>query len=77
MRDTSDCEEQEQHPVEIALIGDMTESESEMTDRLLSVRPGGECTIYFDSPGGSPYKRNVDGWITQITRHSCHGNCDR
>lgn len=55
MRDTSDCEEQEQHPVEIALIGDMTESESEMTDRLLSVRPGGECTIYFDSPGGSPY----------------------
>jgi ATP-dependent protease ClpP protease subunit len=26
-----------------------------LTDRLLGVEPGGECTIYFDSPGGSPY----------------------
>jgi len=42
-------------PVEIALVGDLTDSEAELTDRLLSVEPGGECTIYFDSPGGSPY----------------------
>jgi ATP-dependent protease ClpP protease subunit len=40
---------------EIALVGDMTEHESELTDRLLDVAPGGECIIYFDSPGGSPY----------------------
>ena len=42
-------------PIEIAIIGDLTDNESEMTDRLLGVEPGGECTLYFDSPGGSPY----------------------
>ena len=42
-------------PVEIAIVGDLTDSEGELTDRLLGVEPGGECTIYFDSPGGSPY----------------------
>jgi ATP-dependent protease ClpP protease subunit len=48
-------EDQEQGPLEIALVGDLTEHEGELTDRLLSVAPGGECTLYFDSPGGSPY----------------------
>ena len=38
-----------------SIVGDLTDSEAELTDRLLSVEPGGECTIYFDSPGGSPY----------------------
>ena len=42
-------------PIEIAIVGDLTDAEAELTDRLLSVAPGGECTIYFDSPGGSPY----------------------
>jgi ATP-dependent Clp protease protease subunit len=42
-------------PLEIALVGDLTESEAELTDKLLSVQPGGECTLYIDSPGGSPY----------------------
>jgi ATP-dependent protease ClpP protease subunit len=46
---------EDEGPVEIAIVGDLTDSESELTDRLLSVEPGGECTIYFDSPGGSPY----------------------
>jgi len=46
--------DQDEH-VEIALVGDLTDSEAELTDRLLSVEPGGDCTIYFDSPGGSPY----------------------
>ena len=45
----------EDQPVEIAIVGDLTDSEADLTDRLLSVEPGGECTIYFDSPGGSPY----------------------
>ncbi len=48
-------EEQERGPVELAIVGDLTDNESELTDRLLGVEPGGECTIYFDSPGGSPY----------------------
>jgi ATP-dependent Clp protease protease subunit len=40
---------------EIAIVGDLTEHEGEFTDRVLDVEPGGECRIYFDSPGGSPY----------------------
>jgi len=40
---------------EIAIVGDLTEHESELTERLLDVEPGGQCRIYFDSPGGSPY----------------------
>lgn len=47
-------EEPERIP-EIAIVGDLTEHESELTDRLLDVPPGGKCTLYFDSPGGSPY----------------------
>jgi ATP-dependent Clp protease protease subunit len=42
-------------PLEIAIVGDLTESEGELTDKLLGVEPGGQCTLYFDSPGGSPY----------------------
>jgi ATP-dependent protease ClpP protease subunit len=48
-------EHDDEGPVEIAIVGDLTDSEAELTDRLLGVRPGGEVTIYFDSPGGSPY----------------------
>lgn len=40
---------------EIALVGDLTDNEGELTEKLLDVPPGGECTLYFDSPGGSPY----------------------
>jgi ATP-dependent Clp protease protease subunit len=47
--------DEEQGPPEIAIVGDLTDNESDLTERLLGVEPGGECTIYFDSPGGSPY----------------------
>ena len=42
-------------PVEIALAGDLTEHQTELCERLLDVEPGGECILYFDSLGGSPY----------------------
>lgn len=42
-------------PLEIAIAGDLTDNESDLTEKLLGVEPGGECIIYFDSPGGSPY----------------------
>ena len=48
-------QDQQERIPEIAIVGDLTENESELTERLLDVEPGGECTIYFDSPGGSPY----------------------
>ncbi len=47
--------EEDEGPLEIAIVGDLTEKEQDITERLLGVRPGEECTIYFDSPGGSPY----------------------
>lgn len=48
-------EAEDEGPIEIALVGDLTDHESELSDRLLSVPPGGECTLFIDSPGGSPY----------------------
>jgi ATP-dependent Clp protease, protease subunit len=46
---------EEEGPLEIALVGDLTDNELELTEKLLSVEPGGQCTLYIDSPGGSPY----------------------
>lgn len=42
-------------PIEIAFVGDLTENETDLSEKLLSVPAGGECTLYIDSPGGSPY----------------------
>jgi ATP-dependent Clp protease, protease subunit len=48
-------EREREGPVEIPLVGDLTENASELCEKLLSVDPGGECILYFDSLGGSPY----------------------
>ncbi len=48
-------QEQDDRVPEIAITGDLTEHESELTQQLLDVEPGSACTLYFDSPGGSPY----------------------
>lgn len=50
-----ESQHEEAGPIEIAMVGDLTDNESELTDRILGVEPGGECLIYIDSPGGSPY----------------------
>jgi ATP-dependent protease ClpP protease subunit len=42
-------------PVELCIIGDLTDSEADLCEKLLEVEPGGECTLYIDSLGGSPY----------------------
>lgn len=42
------------HP-EIAFFGDLNDSATEIGEKLLEVEPGGECTFYFDSPGGNAY----------------------
>ena len=47
--------EEDRGPPEIAVVGDLTDNEADLTDRLLGVAPGGECVLYIDSPGGSPY----------------------
>lgn len=40
---------------EIALVGDLTDCEADLTQKLLEVPSGGECALYIDCPGGSPY----------------------
>jgi ATP-dependent protease ClpP protease subunit len=47
--------DERQGPPEIALVGDLTDNQSDLCEKLLDVEPGGECLIYFDSLGGSPY----------------------
>ena len=49
-----ECDDSQETP-EIAFVGDLTDSEADLTRQLLEVPLGGECTLYFDSPGGSPY----------------------
>ena len=41
--------------IEIALVGDLTEHEADLTEKLLEIPRGGNCTLYIDSPGGSAY----------------------
>lgn len=41
--------------IEISIVGDLTENEADICEKLLDVEPGGKCTLYFDSPGGSSY----------------------
>ena len=50
-----DSDQGREGPLEIAITGDLTDNQTDMCDKLLSVEPGGECILYFDSPGGSPY----------------------
>jgi ATP-dependent protease ClpP protease subunit len=42
-------------PIEIPIMGELTDHEGDICEKLLSVPIGGECTLYFDSPGGSAY----------------------
>jgi len=49
------AEKDHEEPAEIALVGDLTDNQSQLVERVLDVPPGGECVIYFDSLGGSPY----------------------
>ena len=46
---------EQEGPLEIPLVGDLTETEPELCEKLLGVEPGGRCILYIDSLGGSPY----------------------
>src|SRR5262245_55735643 len=48
-------DESREGPIEIAITGDLSEHEHDIYEKLLAVPPGGECTLYFNSPGGSAY----------------------
>ncbi|MCS7159503.1 MAG: ATP-dependent Clp protease proteolytic subunit [Gemmatales bacterium] len=40
---------------DVTLIGDVEDWEADVVNFLLDLPPGGECTMYMDSPGGSVY----------------------
>lgn len=48
-------DEETEGPIEIPIVGELTDHEADICDKLLGVPIGGECTLYFDSPGGSAY----------------------
>lgn len=48
-------DEESEGPIEIPIVGELTDHEADICDKLLSVPIGDECTLYFDSPGGSAY----------------------
>ncbi len=52
--------------VEIPLVGDLTDHESELAEKLLEVEPGGECLLWFDSLGGSAYAAIALASIIQL-----------
>ncbi len=56
-------------PIEIAITGDLTQREPELTEKLLSLPVGGAATLYINSPGGVPIVR----WPSR--RRSCYANC--
>ncbi|MAV34327.1 MAG: hypothetical protein CMJ59_02610 [Planctomycetaceae bacterium] len=53
--DEQDAPENPDDPIEIALVGDLTDQESDITEKLLAVPAQAECVLYFNSPGGSAY----------------------
>ena len=50
-----DLETDDDRPIEIGIVGDLCDSEKEITQALLEVPIGGQCTIFFNCPGGSAY----------------------
>lgn len=42
-------------PLELALVGDLSENDTEISEKLLGVPAGSACILYINSPGGSAY----------------------
>lgn len=45
----------EEGPLEIALVGDLSENEVDVYEKMLGIPAGSDCTLYINSPGGSAY----------------------
>jgi ATP-dependent protease ClpP protease subunit len=43
------------YPPEIAIVGDLSDNENDLVEKLMEVEPGEQCILYFNSLGGSPY----------------------
>ena len=51
-------DESPEGPPEIAMVGDLSENESDVYDKMLSLNPGSDCTLYINCPGGVPIARS-------------------
>ncbi len=55
----NECEQDESDdddgPLELALVGDLTESESDVFEKILGAPINSECVMYINSPGGNAY----------------------
>ncbi len=48
-------EKKRRKPLELALVGDVDDWETDVLKEMLEAKPRGECVLYFDSLGGSVY----------------------
>jgi ATP-dependent Clp protease, protease subunit len=53
--ESDDTAEEACGPLELAICGDLTEKEADLSEKILGVPPGSDCILYFNSPGGSAY----------------------
>ncbi len=60
-------------PVEIALIGEVDDWETDVIKELLPLRPGRECILYIDSMGGSVYGALAITTLIRTRRLVCTG----
>lgn len=51
----SEADGEEESTPEIAIVGELSDCEKDVSQALLDVPPGGECTLFFNCPGGSAY----------------------
>ena len=59
---------------EIAIVGDLGDCEKEVSQALLEVPVGGECTLIFNCPGGSAY--SAVSLLTLISARKLKGISD-
>ncbi|EAQ76852.1 MULTISPECIES: ATP-dependent Clp protease proteolytic subunit [Blastopirellula] len=66
-------DDQEPEKYEIAISGELGEDMSELYEKLIAVPEGGECTLYFDSPGGSSYAASALVSLIKLRRLKATG----
>lgn len=54
-RNQVESSERDEGPLELTLVGDLSENDTDISEKLLGVPPGSACILYINSPGGSAY----------------------
>ena len=75
--DQVEADDAEEGPLELALVGDLTENESDIFDKILGVPTGSECVFYINSPGGSAYSAISLMNLIRLRRPAGDRHCHR